>query len=204
MVFAVGQTGDPEPRLDREGDGLYPGYTQPRVPRIFRGSHYRPKSPERRGTAGYQDSGADGEPEIEHEVGAVWGQSSFTATERLRNPLQRPGSCLDSRPDTTRPQGLTPSLLPPPPPSMLAAKPSSEEGRRARWSVCWRQMGRLSNRLLGWGDLLRKQGTGLWWEGGNHGREGGRGLRKQRVRCTDPQRISEQQRMLGISRAAHP
>lgn len=172
MVSAVGQTGDPEPTPDSEGGGPYPGYTHglwpTKGPKGLQGLVLDQNPQSRVGRQVLGISGVDGEPENELCAGRICSHQPSSSEPPFKGlaPAWR-----------TRPQGLTPSLLPPPPPSVLGAKPPSEEGRRARWGVCWRQRGRWSSTFL-WRHLWRKQGTGLWWGEGPGLGGVGRALRK--------------------------
>lgn len=201
--FAVGQTGDPEQRLDREGDGLYPGYTQPRVPKVFRGSHYRPKSPERR------------EKQVIRTLGQMESQKSSKRLGRRGDRLHsQPPNGSETPFKDPAPAWIAAQTRPDPRASPLPSCPSTSfyaggqtqlRGGQESKVECLLETNEEAVQQTPWlGRPAEKTGHGALGGGCNHGREGGRALRKQRVRCTDTQRISEQQRMLGISRAAHP
>lgn len=180
LVFAAGQTSDPEPRLDREKVVAPSGVHQnalwpPKGSERLQGSHPRHKSPETVGTSSDQDPwGQREEPGL-----LAWGWSQEWAEIILATSKTQllPGEL--SRHDQTR--GLAPSLPAPSTSFYAGAKPTLKEGGSREE----RQTGGPSNSnysgFLGLGrPAVETRGGGF--RAGAAARLGGGGaLRKQRV-----------------------
>lgn len=153
---------------------------QPRVPRVPRGLIIDQNPQRGLGHPVIRISRADGEPEIEYEVGAVWGRDYSQQPNSSNPPFKDPAPALkatQARPDPRA------SPFPSCPLHLLLCWGPNPTQRRAGEQggvLAGDKQGDCQTDSSSWGDLLRREGE-------DHGWGVGSTLRKQRVRCMDPQ-----------------